>query len=466
MRESEASAMSAPRRVLVIGKDARTDAIAAACLRSEGVELYGFAEMELPGLKQKCRKLETGSLIELERLAEVVAEVEPDLAIVGPEEPLEARFVDRLNELGVLAFGPTHDLAQIETSKSWTRQLLKRNDIPGNPAYRAFEDPEGLREYMEELEDFVIKPDGLTAGKGVRVFGDHFHSVDEGMDYALSVLETHPRVQIEERLEGEEFSLQTITDGKDRIHLPLVQDHKRAYLGDEGPNTGGMGSYSCPDHSLPFLEPADVAAAQAINEKVIEALYKEVGKPYRGVLYGGFIAVADGVRLIEYNARFGDPEAMNVLPLLDADFVDVCTAAARGNLGDIDRSFKTKATVCKYIVPKDYPGAPASGATINVPETDQDRDDLKWYWAACEQKGDEVFLTSSRSGAFVGIGDSLPEAEQAAEQAAAATVERLNGAVRYRSDIGRPEIIEARCQHIASLRSAVATPVASARQAA
>jgi phosphoribosylamine---glycine ligase len=455
-------------RILVIGKDARTDAIAAACLASETpVELYGMAEMRSPGLKQKCRRLFTEkNLTDTGPLERIIQEVEPDLAIIGPEEPLEAGFVDFFEKRGVAVFGPSKDLAQIETSKSWARELLAKHGIPGNPRYRVFEDETGLGEYMEELGDFVIKPDGLTAGKGVKVFGDHFHSVDEGMAYAVSVLETHPRLQIEERLEGEEFSLQTITDGATKRHLPLVQDHKRAFVGDEGPNTGGMGSYSCSDHSLPFLNVDDRAQAEAINDQVIDALWREVGKPYRGVLYGGFIAVADGVRLIEYNARFGDPEALNVLPLLKGDFVEICSAAAAGTLKDVEVEFDRKATVCKYLVPKAYPERSEDGATIEIPAEAQDQADRKWFWAACEQKGDEIRLTSSRSGAFVGLGDSLAEAEEIADRAAQATVEHLKGAVRYRSDIGRPEIIEARCRHMDAVRDRLAEPVAAARSAA
>jgi phosphoribosylamine--glycine ligase len=262
-------------------------------------------------------------------------------------------------------------------------------------------------------------------------------------------------VQIEERLEGEEFSLQTITDGTTVIHCPLVQDHKRAYEGDRGPNTGGMGSYSCPDFSLPFLERDDVVKAKRINEQVIHALASETGEPYRGVLYGGFMATRDGVRLIEYNCRFGDPEAMNVLPILRGDFVDICSAAVRGELADVPCSFERKATVCKYIVPRNYPNKTPDGEQIDVPEIDRYALDLKWYWAACKQKdeGKDIYLTSSRSGAFVGLGDTLEQAEAIAERAAS-EVENGNP-VRHRADIGRADVIDARISHMESIRSTV-----------
>ncbi len=441
-----------PPKVLLVGKDARTDAIAAACGESpQHPRLFALAEMLTPGLADKCERVfVVPSLHDLSALDAVIEQVLPDLAIIGPEDPLAAGYTDALRARGIPVFGPSRRLAQIESSKAWARDLLRRYDIPGNPDYRVFASQDGLRDYLEVLGTFVVKPDGLTAGKGVRVFGEHLHTIDEAMQYASSVLEAHGQVQIEEKLEGQEFSLQTITDGTTWIHCPLVQDHKRAYDGDQGPNTGGMGSYSCADFSLPFLTADDVADAHAITEQVISALADDTGEPYIGVLYGGFMATRDGVRVIEYNSRFGDPEAMNVLPLLKADFVDLCMAASAGDLGRVDYAFETKATVCKYIVPEAYP-APSTPRPLVVPDDLLAADDVRWFWAASRQEGDQTVMTSSRAGAFVGIGDSLGEAERVAERAAQNLAER-SGGVRHRADIGRAEVIEARIAHMAELR--------------
>jgi phosphoribosylamine--glycine ligase len=440
-------------KVLVVGKDARTDAMAAACLKSlQAVELFAMSAMRTPGLIAKCVKVfPMGTAAE--RMA-VIRELRPDLVLVGPEEPLAEGFVDQLEAEGIPVFGPRQELARIESSKSWARQILDRYGIPGNPEYRVIKQREELRPYMEQLGDFVIKPDGLTAGKGVRVFGEHMTSIEEALEYAAALVEADGRVQIEERLEGEEFSLQTITDGDSFLHCPLVQDHKRAREGDEGPNTGGMGTYSCADHSLPFLTEDDVATAHSISEQVVAALNREVGHPYRGVLYGGFIATSTGVQLIEYNARFGDPEAMNVLPLLQGDFVELCAAVVRGELGQAEVSFAPKATVCKYVVPSAYPDKDPSPGRIALPEGLVD-ESTHWYWAACEQEDGYVELTGSRSGAAVGIGDSLEDAERLAERAACG----VEGDVRHRSDIGRPEIVQARIDHMTALRSDVAPRV-------
>ena len=438
-------------RILLCGKDARTDALAESCAMSpQEPVLFGLSEMGIPGLKSKCARLiTTGSLTDTTIIEHVVEEVRPDLVIIGPEEPLAAGYADRLEALGVPTFGPVQQLAAIESSKSWARQLLDSYGISGNPEYRLFRSDAGLATYLRELGSFVIKPDGLTGGKGVRVHGDHFTTLEEGLDYARQLLRIDGRVQIEEKLVGEEFSLMTITDGRTHIHCPPVQDHKRAFDADKGPNTGGMGSYSCADHSLPFLEDTDLAEAQAINEQVITALERETGQRYRGVLYGGFIATRQNVRLIEYNCRFGDPEAMNVLPLLQADFVEIASNAAVGKLAEVACSFAAQATVCKYVVPAAYPAPSPAGEPILVPRELQDgQGDVRWYWAACRQEGQRIVMSGSRAGAVVGIGDTLDEAEQIAEEA----VLRVDGNVRHRRDIGTRQLINRRVGHMAELR--------------
>ena len=428
-----------PYRVLIIGKDARTDAIAEACAASpRRPALFALTGTPVPGLLERCQEVRyASSLSDTESALAVARELRPELVIIGPEEPLAAGFADAFRSLGIAVFGPSRQLAAIESSKAWARSLLDRHGIPGNPEYRVFSTPDGLRAYLEDLGDFVVKPDGLTGGKGVRVFGEHLRSIEEAFEYACTTLTEDGTVQIEERLDGEEFSLQTITDGADVIHCPLVQDHKRAYEGDSGPNTGGMGSYSCRDHLLPFVDRDDVTQATAINERVIEALALETGEPYRGVLYGGFMATRDGVRLIEYNCRFGDPEALNVLPLLEADLVELCAAAATGTLAGVEHRWAPKATVCKYLVPDGYPETSAAPARIAVPQELTSSPRLRWFWAACILQDGETLLTSSRSGAFVAVADSLVEAERIAEDAARELERHNPGAVRHRSEAVR-----------------------------
>jgi phosphoribosylamine--glycine ligase len=437
-------------RILVIGKDARTDAIAAACDASPyGTRTFAYSEYKNPGFVKRCKDLHLHSLTDTKEIQKYAKSKKIELAIIGPEEPLNAGVVDALEEIGVPCFGPYQELAKIETSKKWARELLATYGISGNPEFRVFKSTDGLAAYLHELHDFVVKPDGLTGGKGVRLSGEHLRSIDEAVDYAKEMIQIHGSVVVEEKLEGEEFSLQTITDGETSIHCPIVQDHKRAYEGDIGPNTGGMGSYSCANLSLPFLEKADVDEAKAINTSVIQAIRAKTGKPYRGVLYGGFIATAKGTRLIEYNARFADPESMNIIPLLNTDFVELCYAVAKGCLKDIKVAFETKATVCKYVVPQGYPIKPEKDEIITIPKSTLEKDDVRTYYAGVSLGDDrKLHLTGSRAIAFVGIAETLDKAESLAENAA----NSVKGPVRHRTDIGTKKLLDMRIAHMAMLR--------------
>jgi phosphoribosylamine--glycine ligase len=440
-----------PLSVLLYGKDARTDAIAEGLRRSPTpCALAIYAELRSPGFIEKADRFLSGSLTDLTGMVAAARELAPDLVVIGPEDPLSVGLADALSELGVPCFGPTQALARVETSKSWTRSLVERYGLGGNPAHRTFHDSEGLADYVRELGDVVVKPDGLTGGKGVKVQGEQLATLDDALAYARAVLDADGSVVIEEHLDGEEFSLQTITDGESVVHCPIAQDHKRAYAGDTGPNTGGMGSYTGPDGSLPCLSHADVAEARRINEATIEALRRETRQLYRGVLYGGFIAVSGGVRLIEYNARFGDPEAMNVLPLLTSDLVDVLRAAASGTLADVGANFAARATVCKYVVPERYPEGAVAHEAITV-EASVLGPELRCYWGAAELGDDgKIRLTGSRGLAFVGIGDTVAEAEALAERGASS----VGGAVRHRSDIGTSSLVERRVEHMQRVRAA------------
>lgn len=438
----------------MVGKDGRTDAIAAAVRRSSIVCMLAvYSEFRIKGLVDKADVFERGRTTDVAAMLAFAKSFKPDLVIVGPEEPLEAGLVDVIiAELGVPCFGPTKSLARIETSKAWARALVDKYGIPGNPENREFRSIDGLADYVRELGDVVVKPDGLTGGKGVRVMGDHLHSAEEAIAYASELVASKGSAVVEERLEGEEFSLQTITDGRTFVHCPLVQDQKRLEDGDLGPNTGGMGSYSFADGLLPFLEASEVEQAKRTNEDVIKALEIETGEPYRGVLYGGFMATRNGLRLIEYNARFGDPEAMNVLPLLTTDFVEMCQATVVGRLSDVHVEFAKKASVCKYVVPVNYPDKHVGDDVITVDEDSMAEAGIECFWAATNLGDDgKVHLTGSRGVAFVGVGDSLVEAEALAERGASS----VGGMVSHRHDIGTAELVQRRMVHMKSLRADV-----------
>jgi phosphoribosylamine--glycine ligase len=250
-------------------------------------------------------------------------------------------------------------------------------------------------------------------------------------------------VVLEERLIGEEFTLQAFVDGTHLVPMPLVQDHKRAFEDDIGPNTGGMGSYSMPDHMLPFVSTSEYNTALDIMKSVV-AVMKKIGEPYKGILYGQFMNTADGPKVIEFNARFGDPEAMNVLSLLTSDLGTAVARITEGSLSFADVRFEHSATVCKYIVPDGYPDAPNAGDVLTVGGPGN----ALLYYANVDEQDGRLFTQTSRTLAFVGIGPTLEEAEKSAEDAASS----VQGHVRHRRDIGTTSLLNKRCDHMKELR--------------
>jgi len=433
-------------KILLVGNGAREHAIAETLEKSRHrPRIYAYMKANNPGILTYAEGVELGSYSATHQIAAFAKKVGVEFAIIGPEEPLKHGVADALAKEGIPCIGPKRILAQLETSKSFTRSLLDTYKIPGNPLFASFtrESIANADAFVRDIGQFVVKPDGLTGGKGVWVQGDHFRTKEEGIAYARECLQDHPRVIIEEKLEGEEFSLQCLTDGETVVAMPAVQDHKRAFEDDKGPNTGGMGSYSCPDHLLPFLTRKDVEEGLEITKKVCRALYEEAGDPYIGVMYGGFMKTKKGVRLIEYNARFGDPETMNVLPILKTDFVDICRAMIDSKLETVGIEFAKKATVCKYIVPEGYPSNPAKGGKIEVDESA----DAYFYYAAVEGKEDGIHMSPSRAVGVVGIADTLEEAERIAEDGCS----RVKGKVYHRRDIGTRQLIQKRIDHMDSI---------------
>ena len=423
--------VTANKNFLVVGSGAREHAICRVLHRSpQEKKLFCLATNFNPGIAELCYDVTIGDINDPDSVTSYVEKNDVGLAIIGPENPLASGVADALSEMGVKAVGPKKDLAQIETSKAFARDLLKEYNIPACPEYKTFSSMEGVTDYLNELgENYVVKYDGLAGGKGVKVAGEHLFSYEEAEQYCRTLVEKGGQFVIEEKLTGQEFSLMSFCDGETLKHMPAVQDHKRAYEGDTGPNTGGMGTYSDANHSLPFLSDFDIEQAQEINLATAKALKNKCGEGYKGILYGGFMATATGLKLIEYNARLGDPEAMNVLPLLESDFVIICRATADGKLHDVDVKFRNQATVCKYAVPEGYPDNPVKGEPINVSGI-ENREGL--FYASVDIKNDQLVEAGSRTVAVVGIADSITAAEKIAEE----EILTVTGPLFHRTDIG------------------------------
>jgi len=422
--------------VLLVGGGGREHAIARAL--APDCSLYACAGNRNPGIVELADGFETIDGTDAEGIREYAEAIDATLAIVGPEAGLQAGVADELDAAGIYTFGPQAEEARIETDKSFQRAFMADNDIPGCPDFETFDDMDAACEYIDDYDgDLVVKPAGLTGGKGVKVIGDQV-THEEAKAYIRD--SDYERVVLEERLIGEEFTIQAFVADGDLRTTPAVQDHKRAYEGDEGPNTGGMGSYSDTGFDLPFMNEGDYEAAVDIMEQTVAAM-----PDYKGVLYGQFMLTTQGPKVVEFNARFGDPEAMNTLPILETPFLDVLTAARDGDdLPELD--FSGEATVCKYAVPDGYPTDPDAGAKIEVNE--ETVGDGLLFYASVDAREDGLYTTTSRSFAVVGLADSIAAAEEIAEDALAAAGEGF----RVRHDIGKADLVQSRIDHMNELR--------------
>jgi len=427
-----------PETVLLVGGGGREHAIARALAGSDA-ELYACAGNRNPGIADLAGGFETLETTNPSAVTAYADEVGATLAVVGPEAPLEAGVADALDDAGVYAFGPRTDEARIETDKAFQRRFMARHDVPGCPDFETFEDVEAACDYIDASDgDLAVKPAGLTGGKGVRVIGDQV-TAEEAKAYVRE--SDYDRIVLEERLVGEEFTVQALVANGEMRVTPAVQDHKRAYEGDEGPNTGGMGSYSDAELHLPFMDESDFMDAVDVLRATVDAL-----EGYKGVLYGQFMLTPDGVTVVEFNARFGDPEAMNTLPLMSTPLLNVLTAARDGeSLPSL--TFQPKATVCKYAVPAGYPTAPEAGARVTI-DASSAGDALRFY-ASVDEREDGIYTTTSRSYAVVGVAETITDAEEIAEGA----LQRAGTeGLRVRDDIGTPELVQRRIDHMREIR--------------
>lgn len=430
-------------KVLVVGTGAREHAIADA-LKGD-VELYCYMSKVNPGIS-KIAEFAQGDEGEIEKVAKFAVDNNIDIAFIGPEAPLGKGIVDELEKNGISCVGPSQSAARIETDKSFMRKLFEDYDIEGSLVYKVFDNYDDVSAFLDDFDrDVVVKPVGLTGGKGVKIVGDHLKDNQEAKEYSKEVIDNamggFTQVIIEERLIGEEFTIQAFCDGIHLAPMPAAQDHPHAFEGDVGAITGGMGSYSDKGGLLPFLSQDDYDEAVKIMEATLKAIAKEA-EPYKGILYGQFMLTADGPKLIEYNARFGDPEAMNVLPLLKTPLADVCQAIVDGNLDKVE--FNDKASVCKYIVPDGYPETSHAGETIEVDEKTIEDLGAKVFYAAVGLEDDEIHLSGSRALGIVASGDSIEEAEKIAEKACAC----IKGNVYHRSDVGTTDLVNKRVEHM------------------
>lgn len=424
-------------KILIIGNGSREHAISLKLRQSDRVtEIYNVGPGLNAGLNETCDQCFDLDSSDPVAVSKVAKQIQPDLAIIGPEDPIAKGVSDALKNLGIPTFAPDSDQAQLESSKSFTRDLLTKYEIDASPAYQVVtaEDDFGLVKqfYDQQSGQIVVKADGLLGGKGVLVADDHFTELSEAADFAKLSIEKFGRVVLEEKMVGPEFSLISIVDGETVLDCPVIQDYKRVGVDGTGPNTGGMGTISHASGLLPGIcNQADKNAAHDITVQVMKALNDHFQKPFQGVMYGGFMRTAKGVKLIEYNIRFGDPECLNIMNLLENDLVEICERTINGTLSELgELKFKPVSTVCKYLCANGYPASPVKGVLIE-PITINDNKVQVIYGAQINSNGDMVTKGSREIGLITQAAE-INEAAQLINELA----QQVAGPLFYRPDIG------------------------------
>ena len=415
-------------RILVIGGGGREHALVWKLAQSPKVDKI-FVCPGNPGMKNlaECVAL---PLTDLEAVADFAEKESVALTVVGPEATLVAGIVDVFNKRGLAIFGPTAAAAEIEGSKAFSKQLMAKYGIP-TAFFKICEDIDTAKAYIKEKgAPIVVKADGLAAGKGVVVAmteAEALAAVDDIMG-DLKFGGAGARVVLEEYMEGEEASLLAFTDGDTIVPMVAAQDHKRVYDADEGPNTGGMGAYA----PAPVMtDKLKVECVELVLKPTIAAMKAE-GRKYQGCLYAGLMIKDDDIKVVEFNARFGDPETQVVLPLLASDLVEVMLACAQGRLHEVEVEWADAATVCVVMASGGYPGSYDQGLPITGLEEAGALADTIVFHAGTKEAGDAIVTAGGRVLGVTATGSDI----RAAKDKAYAAVEQINFKdAHYRHDI-------------------------------
>lgn len=401
-------------KVLIVGGGGREHAIAYAVSKSPKVDkIYcapgnaGIAEIA------ECVDIQ---VMDFDEIGKFAKKVKADLVIVGPDDPLAAGIVDVLKGYGLKVFGPDGKAAILEGSKAFSKDLMKKFGIP-TAAYEVFDNADKALEYLKTAKyPIVLKADGLALGKGVLICGDEEEAkagVKEIMlDRKFGMAGN--RMVIEEYMTGREVSVLTFCDGRTIKVMSSAQDHKRAGDGDTGLNTGGMGTFS---PSPFYTAKIDEFCKKNIYKPTVEAMAAE-GRPFKGVIFFGLMLTDDGPKVLEYNARFGDPEAQVVLPRMKNDIIDVMLACVEGNLGKIKLEFEDNAAVCVMLASEGYPGKYERGFVIRGLENFKDKDDYYVFHSGTKKTGKGVVTNGGRVLGVTAKGSTLKEARARAYEAA------------------------------------------------
>lgn len=400
-------------KVLVVGGGGREHAIVASVAKSKLVDKI-YCVPGNPGIAELA-ECEDISVMDFSKLTSYAKEKAIDFTIIGPDDPLGAGIVDAFEKEGLKVFGPRKNAAIIEASKAFSKDLMKKYNIP-TAAYETFNNPEDAKKYLETSKyPIVLKADGLALGKGVLIC----NTKEEALEGVKTLMldkqfgSAGDRIVIEEFLTGREVSVLCYCDGTTIKPMTSAQDHKRAKDGDKGLNTGGMGTFS---PSPFYTEDVDAFCKKYVYQATMDAMKAE-GRDFVGILFVGLILTADGPKVLEYNARFGDPEAQVVLPRMKNDIVEVMEACVDGRLADIDLQFENNAAVCVVLASDGYPEHYEKGKVITGFENFKDKDGYYVFQAGTKQGEQGVVTNGGRVLGVTAKGKDLKEARKNAYEA-------------------------------------------------
>ena len=419
-------------RVLVVGSGGREHAIVWSLKKNGSIEkIYCAPGNAGIGVDAECVPI---GAMEFEKLVDFAKKENIDFTIIGMDDPLVGGIVDAFEKEGLRVFGPRKNAAIIEGSKAFSKDLMKKYGIP-TAKYESFSDYDKAKEYLDKQDmPVVIKADGLALGKGVLICTTRDEAETGLKEIMLDKKfgSAGNKVVIEEFLQGPEVSVLSFCDGKTVVPMVSAQDHKRALDGDKGLNTGGMGTFS---PSVFYTEEMNQECMEKIFKPTVEAMAKE-GRPFVGILYFGLMLTKDGMKVIEYNARFGDPETQVVLPRLKTDLLEIMEACVDGKLADINIEWYDNSAVCVVLASGGYPTAYEKGFEITGLDDIKKRDDIVVFHAGTDLKDGKFVTNGGRVLGITGIGKDINEAIKIAYEG----VEIVDFEKKhFRTDIGRKE---------------------------
>ena len=427
---------------LIAGAGGREAAFAE--LLSRGARLYAIMGHENPQIADCARRsggqYAVGDADDPGAVLDFARRHMPDYSFVNADQPLANGVIDALLGADFRAVGATRAASRIEWDKAYSMEVMSEACPEYTPFYRTVSDESELAEAISEFESrnlqVVVKPQGLTGGKGVKVMPEHLRTYADCSRYASSILRDRgEKALLVERLQGPEFTLMGLTDGRHLVASPASYDYPFRCEGDSGPGTGGMGCFTAAGMRLPFMSEQDADDCAAVMQKVIDKL-RDAGSPFTGVLNGGFFKTPRGIRFMEFNARFGDPEALNVLSVMETPLSEVVQRMWDGTLSD-SVSFSGKASVSKYLVAREYPDPSPHPIRFKLDAASAEADGIGVFFASCVGAGGTYeTLRKSRVAAFCASAGTVEEASLSVD---AAIEKYFEGDLEYRRDIGSPE---------------------------